>query len=109
MTRIPMHISVGRRVLVPFPRYYISEMKLSLFKSTTEADLFGYTADPSGGNLPAEFGPWLKAGEGSPAEAHAGQGPNGLSPSDPISTAVARDGFYLVRSGVPTHSPSTIH
>ena len=85
-------------------------MRLSLFKSTKETDLFGYTADPSGGNLPAEFGPWQKAGEGSPAEAHAGHKPNGLSPSDPISMAVERDGFYLVRSGVainqaprPTH------
>ncbi len=84
-------------------------MKLSLFKSMKEPDVFAYTADPSGGNLPAEFGPWLKAGEGSPAEAHAGQDPNGLSPSDPISMAVAKDGFYLVRSGVPMQTSRTIH
>jgi hypothetical protein len=37
-------------------------MKLTLFRSTKEPDIFGFTSDPTG-NLPGQFGPWLKAGE----------------------------------------------
>jgi hypothetical protein len=42
-------------------------MKLTLFRSTKEPDMFGFTADPTGNNRPGQFGPWDKAGAGSSA------------------------------------------
>jgi hypothetical protein len=48
-------------------------MRITLFRSTKEPDVFGFTADPTGGNLPDEFGPWQKAVcEGTPAQRYAG-------------------------------------
>jgi hypothetical protein len=81
-------------------------MKLTLFRSTKEPDVFGFTADPTGSNLPDEFGPWRKAGEGTAAHAYAGDSlDSGIASSDPVMKAVERDGFYLARSGVTgTHS-----
>jgi hypothetical protein len=76
-------------------------MKLTLFRSTMDSELFGFTDDPTGSNLPAEFGPWCRAGEGTAAEAYAGDNLSvGVASSDPVIKAVERDGFYLVRSGV---------
>jgi hypothetical protein len=76
-------------------------MKLTLFRSTKEPDVFGFTADPTGGNLPDEFSPWRKAAEGTAAQAYAGDSlDDGIASSDPVIKAVERDGFYLARSGV---------
>jgi hypothetical protein len=74
-------------------------MKLSLFRSTVEQNVFGFTADPTGCNLPEEFGPWQKAGEGTSAHTYAENSLDGLALSDPVIRAVERDGFYLARSG----------
>lgn len=75
-------------------------MEISLFRSCTEPAVFGFTADPTGCNLPAEFGPWLKAGAGTAAQTYAGDCLDGIALSDPIIRAVDSDGFYLTRSGV---------
>jgi hypothetical protein len=76
-------------------------MKLTLFRSTKEPQVFGFTADPTGSNLPDEFGPWRKAGEDTAAQAYAGDSlDNGIASSDPVMKAVERDGFYLARSGM---------
>jgi hypothetical protein len=74
-------------------------MAISLFRSTKEPDVFGFTADPTGANLPGEFAPWRKSGGGTAAQAYAGSTLDGLAASDPVVKAVERDGFYLVRSG----------
>jgi hypothetical protein len=81
-------------------------MKLTLFRSTKEPDVFGFTADPTGSNLSDEFGPWRKAGEGTAAQAYAGDSlDSGIASSDPVMKAVERDGFYLARTGMRvTHS-----
>jgi hypothetical protein len=88
-------------------------MKLTLFRSTKEPDLFGFTDDPTGSNLPDEFGPWCRAGEGTAAQAYAGDSlSGGVASSDPVIKAVERDGFYLARSGATiTHSsePGATH
>ena len=88
------------------------DMKLTLFRSTKDPDVFGFTADPTGSNLPDEFGPWPKAGEGTAAQAYAGDSLGGIASSDPVVRAVERDGFYLARSG-PTvthsHGPAVTH
>ena len=76
-------------------------MKLTLFRSAKEPELFGFTADPTGSNLPDEFGPWRKAGEDTAAQAYAGDSlDSGVASSDPVMKAVERDGFYLTRSGM---------
>jgi hypothetical protein len=80
-------------------------MAISLFRSTKEPDLFGFTADPTGANLPAEFAPWQKSGVETAAQAYAGSSLEGLAASDPVVKAVERDGFYLARSGLTI--PST--
>jgi hypothetical protein len=87
-------------------------MNIYLFRSTKEPDVFGFTADSIGGNLPEERGPWQAAGGGTVAEAYAGSSLDGLAPSDPVVRAVERDGFYLARSGLtisPTPEPGSIH
>ena len=61
--------------------------------------MFGFTADPTGANLPAEFAPWQKSGEATAAQAYADSSLDGLAASDPVVKAVERDGFYLARSG----------
>jgi hypothetical protein len=78
----------------------VHDMKLSLFRSTVEQNVFGFTADPTGCNLPEELGPWQKAGEGTSAYTYAEKNFEGLALSDPVIRAVERDGFYLARSGM---------
>jgi hypothetical protein len=46
-------------------------MTISLFRSTKEPDVFGFTVDPTGSNLPAQFGPWQSAGDGTAAMSYA--------------------------------------
>jgi hypothetical protein len=75
-------------------------MLLTLFRSSKQPDVFGFTADPSGSNLPDEFAPWEKAGEGSAAQTYAGGSLDEIASSDPVLKAVEHDGFYIARSGV---------
>jgi hypothetical protein len=75
-------------------------MKLTLFRSAKDQHVFGFTVDPTGCNLPDEFGPWLNAGGSTPAQSYAEGGLEGLAPSDPVIKAIERDGFYLARSGL---------
>jgi hypothetical protein len=76
---------------------YAPGMRLYVFRSGRESDVFGYTADPSGVNLPGALGPWMRSGQ-SPLdiepEAHAAR----LGVSEPVVAAVERDGFYIARS-----------
>ena len=80
--------------------YRFDDMRLALFRSNVEPNVFGFTADPTGCNLPEEFGPWQKAAEGTSAETYAGNSLEGLALSDPVIRAIEHDGFYLARSGV---------
>jgi hypothetical protein len=75
-------------------------MAIFLFRSTKEPDVFGFTIDPTGSNLPEDQGPWQKAGNASSAQSYAGTSLDGLAMSDPIIKAVENDGYYLARSGV---------
>jgi hypothetical protein len=87
-------------------------MNIYLFRSTKEPDIFGFTADSTGGNLPDEFGPWRAAGGGSAAQAYAGSSLDGQAASDPVVKALERDGFYLARSGLTISTapePGSIH
>jgi hypothetical protein len=87
-------------------RCYACGMKLTLFRSIKEPDLFGFMADSTGSNLPDEFGPWCRAGEGTPAQAYAGDSlSGGVASSDPVTKAVERDGFYLARRASQLRRP----
>lgn len=83
-------------------------MTISLFRSTKEPDIFGFTDDPTGRKLPPELGPWQSAGAGTAAALYAGTSLDGLSLSNPIMKAVGEDGFYLARSG-PVAMPASLH
>jgi hypothetical protein len=74
-------------------------MQPTLFRSTKESDVFGFTTDPTGSNLPEEFGPWRQAGEGTAAQTDAGDSLNEIASSDPVLKAVERDGFYIGAEG----------
>jgi hypothetical protein len=79
--------------------WYVDHMTtISLFRSATEPDVFGFTNDPAGANLPSELGPWNKAGSAATAQIRAACSVEGLASSDPVIEGVEREGFYLAAS-----------
>jgi hypothetical protein len=80
-------------------------MTISLFHSTKEPGVFGFTVDPTGSNLPAQPGPWQSAGEGTAAMTYAEMNLDGLGLSDPGMRAVKQDGFYLTQNGLTDTLP----
>jgi hypothetical protein len=69
-------------------------MQIYLFWSARDRQVFGFTFDPEGTNLPSEFAPWSKNGDGEALYA----GPLDTTASNSVVEAVQRDGFYLARS-----------
>jgi hypothetical protein len=47
-------------------------MKIHLFQSTGELDVFGFTSDETGANLPVDLAPWTRAGENCAVETGPG-------------------------------------
>jgi hypothetical protein len=75
-------------------------MKIHLFKSAREPDVFGFTGDETGNNLPVELGPWTRSGGGAPIETGPGTDAlAGIGSSGPMMEAIEKDGFYVARSG----------
>jgi hypothetical protein len=70
-------------------------MQLYLFWSEMDTGVFGFTFNSEGGNLPIEFGPWLKNDDGQALYS----GPGKDIESNKIIKIVQRDGFCLVRNG----------
>jgi hypothetical protein len=52
-------------------------MKVHIFQSGRRPDVFGFTSDATGGNLPVEFAPWTCAGVGA-MEIDPGAGSAGI-------------------------------
>jgi hypothetical protein len=77
-------------------------MQIYLFASRLEPNLMAFTVDPTGANLPSNYGPWETAGTGAAVPV----GPT----ADPVAREVARHGFFLVtgKSGAK-QPPSTTH
>ena len=68
-------------------------MQIYLFWSECDLGVFGFTSDRTGANLPVEFMPWSKNGDGK-----ALYGPEeGVNTANVIIEAVQRDGFRLGR------------
>lgn len=61
--------------------------------------MFGFTADETGANLPAEFGPWKRSEQGA-AEIGHDNSLAGVGASGPVLAAVQREGFYMARSRI---------
>jgi hypothetical protein len=71
---------------------------LHIFQSNQTPEMYGFTVDPSGANLPADEGPWVDAGTAIPL------GTTMASTSPEIAKAIEANGFALVKS----HSVSTV-
>ena len=84
-------------------------MKIYLFRSTTDTEVFGFTDDPAGINLPVDFAPWRRAGDGTAI--YLGDNSvslTGIGSSEPVMAAIKRDGYYISRSGASTANLSSI-
>jgi hypothetical protein len=82
-------------------------VKLYLFWSESDKAVFGFTAEPMGGNLPPEFAPWTKNAGGEAVYTDQDEHPV----VNAVVLAVQRDGFYLGRSSPPgvRSADPTIH
>ena len=65
-------------------------MTLHIFCSAKEPDLYGFTGDATGANLPAEKAPWEPAGNAIPL------GTTMASTSPEIAEQIERFGYALV-------------
>ncbi len=72
-------------------------MKIYLFWSDGDKEVFAFTAEPSGENLPFEFAPWMKNADGEAIYTDQDEHPV----VNAVILAVQRDGFYLARSKLP--------
>jgi hypothetical protein len=70
-------------------------MPIFIFWSEADKAVFGFTADTTGDNLPANLAPWSRNGTGEPI---AGEGTMALAAANPVIQAVERDGFYIGRA-----------
>jgi hypothetical protein len=66
-------------------------MAVHIFQSISIPELYGFTADATGANLPTETGPWATAGNAMPL------GTTMASTSPEIDQEIERTGFALVK------------
>ena len=76
---------------------------INLFQSAVAPDVFGFTRDATGQNLPAKFAPWQKSGEGGSLYLGIGELSAELGAVDPVIRAVQTLGFCLV--GTQSRTP----
>lgn len=76
---------------------------INLFQSATDPEVFGFTQDATGQNLPEKFAPWRKSNQGGSLYLGIGESSAQLGADDPVVRAVQTQGFYLV--GVPSRGP----
>jgi hypothetical protein len=70
----------------------IDAMTLHVFRSISVPELYGFTADAAGANLPVETGPWAAAGEELPlGTAMAAKSPE-------IDQEIEANGYALVEN-----------
>lgn len=71
-------------------------MQVFVFQSEKDKDIVGFSDDPAGGNLPAEFAPWQPIGN---IALQVGGGVAGIGAADAVMASIERDGFLVARSG----------
>ena len=69
---------------------------INLFQSAADPEVFGFTRDATGQNLPEKFAPWRKSDRGGSLYLGIGESSAQLGPADPVVRAVQTQGFYLV-------------
>jgi hypothetical protein len=76
-------------------------MDVHIFKSQSEGDLYGFTPEPSGDNLPADRGPWAPwSDRGSIQIFEDHPRPRiGINEAD-ILAAIKSQGFYLINARI---------
>jgi hypothetical protein len=73
-------------------------MMINLFQSAVDPEVFGFTRDATGQNLPAKFAPWRKSSHGGSLYLGIGESSAELGAVDPVIRAVQAQGYYLVES-----------
>jgi hypothetical protein len=73
-------------------------MMINLFQSAVDPEVFGFTRDANGENLPAQFAPWRKSSQGGSLYLGIGESSAELGSVDPVIRAVQNQGFYLVEA-----------
>jgi hypothetical protein len=73
-------------------------MQVYIFRSVKVTDVFGFTEDEAGRNLPPEFSPWSRQGEAQAIR--AGGGPGAAADGDAIRRALRIKGYALTRAGL---------
>jgi hypothetical protein len=71
---------------------------INLFQSDADPEVFGFTRDPTGQNLPARFAPWRKASHAGSLYLGTGESSAELGAKDPVIRAVQTKGYYLVET-----------
>lgn len=69
---------------------------INLFQSDVDPEVFGFTRDATGQNLPVRFAPWRKASQRGSLYLGSGECSAQLGSADPVVQAVQTHGFYLV-------------
>lgn len=64
-------------------------MSVFVFQSAKDTDVFGFTGQETGGNLPLELSPWVARGEALPSGA-----------DDEVARSVRIEGYFLARAGI---------
>jgi hypothetical protein len=70
----------------------LTAMTLHIFQSISVPELYGFTFDAAGANLPVETGPWAAAGDALPL------GTTMASKSPEIDQEIEANGYALVES-----------
>ena len=73
---------------------------INLFQSDADPEVFGFTQDSSGQNLPGRFAPWRKSSRGMSLYLGTGESSAQLGQRDPVLRAVETYGFYVVGTRV---------
>jgi hypothetical protein len=74
-------------------------MKIHIFRSHREPDVYGFTLERSGINLPIELAPWTRPDEAGAIDARSDT-LIGIGSCSPVMAAIDRDGFYVARSEI---------
>jgi hypothetical protein len=72
-------------------------MQIFVFRSDKDNDVFGFTGERHGRNLPAEFAPWTPLGHNEMTVGNKVSGVTGGA--DAVTKGIARDGFFVARAG----------
>jgi hypothetical protein len=71
---------------------------INLFQSDLDPEVFGFTQDSTGQNLPETFAPWRKSSRGGSLYLGVGESSDQLASADPVIRAVQSRGFFLVET-----------